>query len=1130
MVFVPPKLETPVPPSATASIFSPLTSTYQNLNQKITSFFGSTYLKVVETVIPGLDRQSPREDAQDSQLAQDLEQTKKELKQLKEEGLVVKEVTKEVTKITQIQPVKEITREVIKIDDTKLIVIEGDVSKLQSDLASLTATVSSSNLSFTSSRLNSLESFIISNNKTASVSSTNNTQIKYLLDNISAISLELQTHSDRVGLLVNQRGTSHIIQFQDSGTDILTIADGGATTFTSQNSQIQLNAGTGEIDLTTTGTIDINSGTTSISGVLSLGTVLAISSGGTGAVTFTDGGILLGSGTGAITATAVLANGQLLIGDGTGDPVLATLTGTANEITVTNGAGTITLDIPDSPILTTPTLSSPIATSTLIIRHTSAGDPILQFQDNTTNTWFLGFDNSDANKFRITPGGNFNATSSGITINLAGFVGIGTTNPSVALDISGALTVSGAIVSATLDTGQGANELYDMDQNVLTSSAVTFATIDTGQGANELYDMDQNVLTTSAVTFATLDTGQGANELYDMDQNVLTTSSPTFNAATITNALTAAALTATTTLTINHTSAGDPYINFEDNTTDTWYLGFDNSDANKFRITPAGLFNATSSGLTINLAGFVGIGTTNPSVALDITGALTVSGAVTITSGSITGITDLAVADGGTGVSNFGGTNTILYTSSADTLASTSTLSVPLGGSGASTFTDGGILLGSGTGAITATAVLADGEFIVGDGTTDPVLESGATLRTSLGLGLTDSVTFTALTATTTLTINHTSAGDPYINFEDNGTDTWFLGFDNSDANKFRITPGGLFNATSSGITINLAGFVGIGTTNPSVALDITGALTVSGAATLSSTLAVTGIATFSNTTTSINGISYGWPSSDGTVDQVLSTNGSRVLSWATSGGLFTDGGATTYLTATTDDLALGSSTANGPFLFDVSASELTINHNSGDPSIAFQTASTTRWLVGVDDSQSGDPFRIARGSAFNATTSGIMLDINGNVGIGTTGPDRTLDVFHASNPQLRITQSDSTEYSDFQVAASTGDLTVSASGEDITLIQDPAGTTGANLWVCEGAACSSINIATRVNFITSGTTTTAWGSATDAGGNILPENAIIFDNEYILIPGTENATSVLMMFGPSSSTAPIIIFDQVVP
>ena len=62
-------------------------------------------------------------------------------------------------------------------------------------------------------------------------------------------------------------------------------------------------------------------------------------------------------------------------------------------------------------------------------------------------------------------------------------------------------------------------------------------------------------------------------------------------------------------------------------------------------------------------------------------------------------------------------------------------LSVANGGTGASSLTDGGVLLGSGTGAITAMAALADGEMIVGDGTTDPVAESGATLRTSIGLG-----------------------------------------------------------------------------------------------------------------------------------------------------------------------------------------------------------------------------------------------------------------------------------------------------------------------------------------------------------------------------------------------------------
>lgn len=75
-----------------------------------------------------------------------------------------------------------------------------------------------------------------------------------------------------------------------------------------------------------------------------------------------------------------------------------------------------------------------------------------------------------------------------------------------------------------------------------------------------------------------------------------------------------------------------------------------------------------------------------------------------------------------------------------------SPLIVAEGGTGAVTFTDGGILLGSGTSPITAMSVLADGEFVVGDGTTDPVAESGNTARTSLGLGTGDSPTFVGLT------------------------------------------------------------------------------------------------------------------------------------------------------------------------------------------------------------------------------------------------------------------------------------------------------------------------------------------------------------------------------------------------
>ena len=70
---------------------------------------------------------------------------------------------------------------------------------------------------------------------------------------------------------------------------------------------------------------------------------LTVAKGGIGVATLTNHGVLLGSGTGAITPLAVAADGELVVGSAGVDPVLATLTGTADEVVVTNAAGSITL-------------------------------------------------------------------------------------------------------------------------------------------------------------------------------------------------------------------------------------------------------------------------------------------------------------------------------------------------------------------------------------------------------------------------------------------------------------------------------------------------------------------------------------------------------------------------------------------------------------------------------------------------------------------------------------------------------------------------------------------------------------------------------------------------------------------
>jgi len=110
----------------------------------------------------------------------------------------------------------------------------------------------------------------------------------------------------------------------------LNVAQGGTGATTHTSGSILLGAGTSAITSTAT---------------------LAVAKGGTGATSLTDGGLLLGSGTSAITALGAASNGQIPIGDGTTDPQLANVTGTSNEIEITNGSASIQVGIVTNPTL-----------------------------------------------------------------------------------------------------------------------------------------------------------------------------------------------------------------------------------------------------------------------------------------------------------------------------------------------------------------------------------------------------------------------------------------------------------------------------------------------------------------------------------------------------------------------------------------------------------------------------------------------------------------------------------------------------------------------------------------------------------------------------------------------------------
>ncbi len=64
-------------------------------------------------------------------------------------------------------------------------------------------------------------------------------------------------------------------------------------------------------------------------------------------------------------------------------------------------------------------------------------------------------------------------------------------------------------------------------------------------------------------------------------------------------------------------------------------------------------------------------------------------------------------------------------------------------------------------------------------------------------------------------------------------------------------------------------------------------------------------------------------------------------------------------------------------------------------------------------------------------TTTGFYFDESaGKFGIGTTGPDRKLDVLDASNPQIRLTHTDGSKYVDLK-ATSGGDLEITPSNSN---------------------------------------------------------------------------------------------------
>lgn len=133
---------------------------------------------------------------------------------------------------------------------------------------------------------------------------------------------------------------------------------------------------------------------------------LVVGQGGTGAISLTDHAVLIGSGSGAITAITPGGSGELLTGVTGADPAFAT-SSDGNFAFTSATAGTdriLTVSNTDN------TNAASAATLQVSTGGASAGDPATIYTVTGAQSYTFGIDNSDADKLKIA-----NSTALGTT-------------------------------------------------------------------------------------------------------------------------------------------------------------------------------------------------------------------------------------------------------------------------------------------------------------------------------------------------------------------------------------------------------------------------------------------------------------------------------------------------------------------------------------------------------------------------------------------------------------------------------------------------------------------------------------------------------------------------------------------
>ena len=913
----------------------------------------------------------------------------------------------------------------------------------------------------------------------------------------------------------------------------------GATTFSNAevmsinaagNVKIARGLAVGYVNKVPGANLDVN-GNAYISGTVTLGTALSVSSGGTGATSLTDGGVLLGSGTGAVTAMSVLGDGEMIVGDGSTDPVAES--GATLRTSIGVGTG-------DSPQFTAVNIGA--ATDTTVSRASAgdinvegnivyrAGGTDVAIADGGTGagTATAGFDalspmsaegdiiygGTSGTVTRLAKGSDdevltlasgipswaasggsisagdvlvfYSANTTG-NVRFARGVAVGYSGnkvPGANLDVNGNAYISGSVSLGTALTvgsgGTGATSLTD--GGVLLGSGTSAVTAMSVLGDGEMIVGDGST-DPVAESGATLRTSIGVG----------TGDSPQFTAVNI---------GAASDTTVSRASAGD--INVEGNivyraggtdvpVADGGTGASTLTDGGVLLGSGTGAITAMSvlsdgemivgdgstdpvaeSGATLRTSIGIGTGDTPQFYGANVSGNASINRSVAI------GYTDGRVPQANLDVKG----NT--YISGSVSLGTA--LTVGSGGTGATSLTDGGVLLGSGTSAVTAMSVLGDGEMIVGNGSTDPVAESGATLRTSIGVGTGDSPQFTAVNigAATDTTVSRASAGD--INVEGNivyragGTDVPVA---DGGTGASTLTDGGVLLGSGTGAitAMSVLGdgelIVGDGSTDP----------VAESGATLRTSIGVgtgdspqfTAVNIGAATDTTVSRASAGDINVEGNIVYRAGGTDVPVADGGTGASTLTDGG-----------VLLGSGTGAITAMSVLGDGELIVGDGSTDP--VAESGDTLRTSIGVGAAASGTVMQIyganttgnvklARGLAIgyaNAKVPGANLDVKGNAYIGANVYVANTQNFNSTNYSgfpydIAFTAGFDSDMAKEDVATGTyGELVM---GRPVTVVGEAGyvdtAPTGAKLIVDIEKNGTSI-YSTRPEFATSATSLTA--------------------------------------------------------